>query len=55
MSVEAPERVAQAFLQHWGLSGAMAGLQVAQLAAHYDIDVEGDLADVLPRLEEGDA
>jgi hypothetical protein len=28
----------------------MVGQQVAMLAAHYDIDVEGDLATVLPRL-----
>jgi hypothetical protein len=27
---------------------------VALLAAHYDIDIEGDLASVLPTLEEGE-
>jgi hypothetical protein len=34
-----------------GAFRATVGLQVAQLAAHYDIDIEGDLAATLPQLE----
>ena len=30
---------------------AIVGMQVAQLAAHYDIDIEGDLAAILPNLD----
>jgi len=37
------------FFTALGAFRAVVGLQVAQLAAHYDIDVEGDLAAVLPR------
>jgi hypothetical protein len=43
------------FFTALGAFRAIVGLQVAQLAAHYDIDVEGDLAAVLPNLEGGDA
>jgi hypothetical protein len=32
---------------------ATVGQQVALLAAHYDIDIEGDLASVLPALGDG--
>jgi hypothetical protein len=39
------------FFTALGAFRAIVGLQVAQLAAHYDIDVEGDLATVLPDLE----
>jgi hypothetical protein len=37
-----------------GAYRATVGQQVALLAAHYDIDIEGDLASVLPTLEEGE-
>lgn len=40
------------FTALWAFRAAV-GQQVARLAAHYDIDVEGDLASVLPRFEEG--
>lgn len=36
-----------------GALRATVGQQVALLAAHYDIDIEGDLASVLPTLEGG--
>lgn len=39
------------FFTALGAFRAIVGLQVAHLAAHYDIDVEGDLAAVLPNLE----
>lgn len=38
------------FFTALGAFRATVGLHVAQLAAHYDIDVEGDLASVLPDL-----
>jgi hypothetical protein len=41
------------FFAALGAFRAVVGQQVAQLAAHYDIDVEGDLAAVLPRLGGG--
>jgi hypothetical protein len=34
---------------------ATVGQQVALLAAHYDLDIEGDLASVMPALEDGDS
>jgi hypothetical protein len=34
---------------------ASVGHQVALLAAHYDLDIEGDLASVMPALEDGDS
>jgi len=37
-----------------GAFRATVGQQVAQLAAHYDIDVEGDLATVLPQVDDED-
>jgi hypothetical protein len=40
-----------AFYTALGVLRAIVGQQVALLAAHYDIDVEGDLAAVLPRLD----
>lgn len=40
-----------AFFMALGAYRATVGQQVALLAAHYDIDVEGDLASVLPVLE----
>lgn len=47
-----PHRVVDAgFFVALGEFRATVGQQVALLAAHYDIDVEGDLATVLPRLE----
>lgn len=42
------------FFAALGAFRAVVGVQVAQLAAHYDLDVEGDLAAVLPKLEGGD-
>ena len=36
-----------------GAYRATVGQQVALLSAHYDIDVEGDLASILPTLEDG--
>jgi len=36
-----------------GAFRATVGQEVARLAAHYDIEVEGDLASVLPTLDEG--
>lgn len=35
-----------------GAYRATVGLQVAMLAAHYDIDIEGDLASVLPSIDD---
>lgn len=43
------------FFMALGSYRATVGQQVALLAAHYDIDVEGDLASVLPALEDGDS
>jgi hypothetical protein len=46
--------VGAGFFMALGGFRATVGQQVALLAAHYDIDIEGDLASVLPRLvEEG--
>ena len=39
------------FFTALGALRATIGLQVASLAAYYDIDVEGDLAAILPRFE----
>jgi hypothetical protein len=39
------------FFTALGALRATIGLQVASLAAYYDIDVEGDLAAILPRLD----
>jgi hypothetical protein len=36
-----------------GAFRATVGLEVARLAAHYDLEVEGELASVLPTLDEG--
>lgn len=41
------------FFTALGAFRATVGQQVALLAAHYDIDIEGDLAAVLPALEDG--
>ena len=41
------------FFTALGAFRATVGQQVALLAAHYDIDIEGDLASVLPSLEDG--
>lgn len=41
------------FFTALGTFRATIGYQVALLAAHYDIDVEGDLASVLPSVEGG--
>ena len=41
------------FFAALGTFRAMVGQQVVLLAAHYDIDIEGDLAKVLPTLEDG--
>jgi len=41
------------FFTALGAFRAAVGQQVALLAAHYDIDIEGDLAAVLPTLEDG--
>lgn len=46
-----PSEGSPGFFTALGAFRAIVGLQVAQLAAHYDIDVEGDLAAVLPSLE----
>lgn len=43
---------AGAFLALGGFR-ATVGLEVARLAAHYDLEVEGDLASILPILDEG--
>jgi hypothetical protein len=43
------------FFTALGMFRAIVGQQVAHLAAHYDIDVEGDLAAVLPGFEEDEA
>jgi hypothetical protein len=43
------------FFTALGAFRATVGLQAAQLAAHYDIDVEGDLAAVLPKFEGDDS
>ena len=37
------------FFTALGALRATIGQQLALLAAHYDLDIEGDLADVLPR------
>lgn len=42
------------FFMALGAFRATVGYQVALLAAHYDFDVEGDLASVLPDLDGGD-
>jgi hypothetical protein len=42
------------FFTALGAFRSTVGLQVALLAAHYDIDIEGDLAAVLPALESAD-
>jgi hypothetical protein len=39
------------FFTALGAFRATVGLQAAQLAAHYEIDIEGDLAAVLPSIE----
>lgn len=41
------------FFTALGFFRAIVGTQVAYLAAHYDIDVEGELAAILPSFEEG--
>jgi hypothetical protein len=43
------------FFTALGAFRAVVGQQVAQLAAHYDIDVEGELAAMLPKIEGEDA
>ncbi|WP_375399026.1 DUF6650 family protein [uncultured Sphingomonas sp.] len=40
------------FFMALGALRATIGQQVASLAAHYDLDVEGDLATVLPQIDE---
>ena len=40
------------FFMALGAFRATVGYQVALLAGHYNLDVEGDLADVLPTLDE---
>lgn len=42
------------FFTALGSFRATVGMQVVHLAAHYDIDVEGDLAAILPSFDEGD-
>jgi hypothetical protein len=42
------------FFMALGAFRATVGQQVAYLAAHYDLDIEGDLASVLPMLETDD-
>jgi hypothetical protein len=44
--------VGAGFFMALGAFRATVGLQVALLAAHYDVDIEGDLASVLPQLVE---
>lgn len=41
------------FFTALGAFRAAVGQQVVLLAAHYDLDIEGDLSAVLPRLEDG--
>jgi hypothetical protein len=42
------------FYMALGVFRATIGQQIALLAAHCDLDIEGDLASVLPEPEEGD-
>ncbi len=48
-----PHDARPGFFVALGSYRAVVGQQVALLAAHYDIDIEGDLASVLPTLGEG--
>jgi hypothetical protein len=47
-----PHDVGAGFFMALGAFRATVGQQVALLAAHYDVDIEGDLASVLPQLVE---
>jgi hypothetical protein len=43
------------FFMALGAFRAAVGHQIALLAAYYDLDIESDLADMLPRLQEDEA
>lgn len=49
------DRASPGFFVALGAYRATVGQQVALLAAHYDIDIEGDLASILPALDDGTA
>jgi hypothetical protein len=46
-------RQSPGFFAALGAFRATVGQQVALLAAHYDIDIEGSLASILPKIDEG--